>query len=203
MKRMITCLLLLCLLCSQTVGATVMDTSAPYFGDYLFVYNPTDTNQTLSPTVSPKLAPAMLFDMQSEEEATTEEVEEGEALPTPTSDIEGNKFLGWYTDTTWTTKVETYEEGVTNLYAKWTITKIAFDNISKITKFTDAGEGKIVDGALKAKFHAGNRARNVFIPAYDAADAGCFVFEEGKNYKISFDYMVDATANTNNLYYFV
>ncbi len=74
-KRMISCLLLLCLLCSQTVGATVMDTNSPYFGDYLFVYNSTDTNQTLSPTVSPKVSPAMLFNMQAEAEPTEEDVQ--------------------------------------------------------------------------------------------------------------------------------
>lgn len=72
-KRIIICLVLLCLVCSQTVGATVMDTNAPYFGDHLFVYNPTDTNQTLSPTVSPKLSSAMLFDMHSEKEADIDE----------------------------------------------------------------------------------------------------------------------------------
>lgn len=51
-KSSILCVLLVFLLCFQTVGATVMDTNAPYFGDYLFVYNPTDANVTFSPSVS-------------------------------------------------------------------------------------------------------------------------------------------------------
>jgi len=75
MKRIIICLLLLCLVGSHTVGATVVDTYAPYFGDHLFVYNPTDTNQTLSPAVSPKLSSAMLFDMHSEKEEVEEDVQ--------------------------------------------------------------------------------------------------------------------------------
>ncbi len=70
MKRIMICLLLLCLLCVQPVGATVVDTNAPYFGDYLFVYNPTDTNVTLSPTVSSRLSRSMLFDMHNEAEVT-------------------------------------------------------------------------------------------------------------------------------------
>ncbi len=72
-KRMIVCLLLLCLLCSQTVGATVVDTNAPYFGDYLFVYNPTDSNVTLSPTVS-SLSHSVLMNQQNEEETAETDV---------------------------------------------------------------------------------------------------------------------------------
>ena len=67
-NKISVCLLLLCFLVSQIVNATVIDTNAPYFGDYLFVYNPTDANVTLSPSVSPKLSHSMLFDMHCEQE---------------------------------------------------------------------------------------------------------------------------------------
>lgn len=74
-KRILSCLILLCLLFSHVVCATVVDTNAPYFGDYLFVYNPTDSTVTLSPTVSSRLSRFVLFDMNNETEVAETDVQ--------------------------------------------------------------------------------------------------------------------------------
>ena len=60
MKRFIICIVLCFLLAVETVGATVLDTKAPYFGDYLFVYNPTDSEVSFSPAVSASVKSMML-----------------------------------------------------------------------------------------------------------------------------------------------
>ncbi len=75
MKKFVICCLMFVWVVSQTVGATVLDNNAPYFGDYLFVYNPTDANVTLSPSVAPKLSQSLLFAMQGEQEQVEEEVQ--------------------------------------------------------------------------------------------------------------------------------
>ncbi len=54
-KRITICLLVLCLMFTQTAGATVIDETAPYFGDYLFVYNSTENSVLLTPNVSSSL----------------------------------------------------------------------------------------------------------------------------------------------------
>ncbi len=46
------CFCIAFLLSVTSVGATVVDKQAPYFGDYLFVYNGTGNNVSVSPTVS-------------------------------------------------------------------------------------------------------------------------------------------------------
>ena len=66
MKKIVSCVLL-CLLVSQNVGATVLDISAPYFGDYLFVYNPTSSSVSLSPSVSSVLYRTVMMNQHSEE----------------------------------------------------------------------------------------------------------------------------------------
>lgn len=68
MKQIIS-ICLLFLLSVSYVGATVVDETAPYFGDYLFVYNPTEDSVLLTPTVSSSrfLAPQMsLYDSEEE-----------------------------------------------------------------------------------------------------------------------------------------
>lgn len=54
-KRITICLLVMCLAFSQVAGATVIDEKAPYFGDYLFVYNSTENSVLLTPNVSSSL----------------------------------------------------------------------------------------------------------------------------------------------------
>ena len=73
-RKIISALVLLCLLFMQVVGATVVDTNAPYFGDYLFVYNRTDANVTLSPTVS-SLSQSVMMNVQGEEETSESDIQ--------------------------------------------------------------------------------------------------------------------------------
>lgn len=68
-------LLLFCLIFSLSVSATVVDTQAPYFGDYLFVYNGTDSDVTLSPNISSSLSHSVMMNLQSGEETMETDVQ--------------------------------------------------------------------------------------------------------------------------------
>ncbi len=72
LKRITICLLALCLMLTQTAGATVVDENAPYFGDYLFVYNSTENDVLLNPTVSSSLFWTPQMSMSAIDEETTE-----------------------------------------------------------------------------------------------------------------------------------
>lgn len=63
MYRKVCSFFLVLLLSVTTAGATVIDYNAPYFGDYLFVYNPTTSNVSLSAATTS----VQQFSLQGEE----------------------------------------------------------------------------------------------------------------------------------------
>ncbi|MBQ7950273.1 MAG: hypothetical protein IJ278_00925 [Clostridia bacterium] len=73
MKKTAVLLLLLLFVTVQTAGATVVDTKAPYFGDFLFVYNNTDADVTLSPQVSDSLKNTLTMSRMSDADECVEE----------------------------------------------------------------------------------------------------------------------------------
>lgn len=72
MRKNFLCFFLVLLLSFTSVSATVTDEQAPYFGDYLFVYNPTENNVLLTPTVSCALFSAPQLTMNNEAEENRE-----------------------------------------------------------------------------------------------------------------------------------
>ena len=75
-KRITICLLVMCLVFSQVAGATVIDEKAPYFGDYLFVYNSTENSVLLTPNASSSLClmPQLSMNVADETSEGTEQI---------------------------------------------------------------------------------------------------------------------------------
>ena len=126
---------------------------------------------------------------------TNQALEVGASLPTPPSDVQGNVFGGWYTDTTWTTKVETVPEAASVLYAKWSTVVIDFNNITTET-LASAEYGlmsRTVEDGVLTTFLKSSTALS--IPAYDAENTLPYLFEENKAYVVKIYYSADV-ANT-------
>lgn len=93
MKKVFLFVLMLTILSMQVAGAAVLDTKAPYFGDYLFVYNGTDSNLSLSPKVSLSLKNMVLKSTVEDTGGETEQIQwipDYSALELPT-DLEEPK----------------------------------------------------------------------------------------------------------------
>ncbi len=65
MKRF-TVLVLMFLLTLQSASAAVVDRVSPYFGDYLFIYNDSDSNQTVSPLSAAQLSSSVMYSVLEE-----------------------------------------------------------------------------------------------------------------------------------------
>ncbi len=73
MKKTASLILLVFLFTIQSVSATVLDTKAPYFGDFLFVYNKTDADVTFAPQVSDSLKNTLTMSQVQDENETEDE----------------------------------------------------------------------------------------------------------------------------------
>ena len=74
-KKAFICFFLSFVFSMQAVGATVLDEKAPYFGDYLFVYNGTNGTIKLSPSVSTSLKNTVMMNREEEQSENNEPVQ--------------------------------------------------------------------------------------------------------------------------------